>query len=276
MKSIERDRIKTGEMTISRLIDAVKRRIADLPHRILWDLDLKTSYRNKEKIRSYRNKHAGERCVIIGNGPSLKSMDLSPLQGEVTFGMNRIYLLFDQLLFEPTYFVSINELVLNQFSDEISQLAMPKFLNWNARSSYRNNLGSTIFLKDTLNLDDGFALDIADKMFSGGTVTYVALQIAYYMGFSEVILIGVDHSFVQKGIPNTVELRENTEDQDHFHPNYFPRGSKWQLPDLIRSEMAYEKARHYFELDGRKILDATVGGKCQAFKKVDFHSVFSG
>ena len=40
----------------------------------------------------------GDRCVIIGNGPSLRSMDLSSLKDEVTFGMNRIYLLFDKML----------------------------------------------------------------------------------------------------------------------------------------------------------------------------------
>ena len=275
MKHIEPDRIRPGEITINRVVDAAKRRIVDLPHRLAWDLDSKTSLNNKNKIRSYKDQHPGERCVIMGNGPSLKSMDLSVLKDEVTFGMNRIYLLFDRLSFEPTYFVSINELVLRQFSDEITQLSMPKFLNWNARSCFKKNMDSTLFVKDSLKLDDGFSTDITEKVFSGGTVTYVALQIAYYMGFNEVFLIGVDHNFSQKGIPNTVELRQKSEDEDHFHPQYFPKGSKWQLPDLVRSEMAYEKARKNFELDGRKIWDATVGGKCQVFEKIDFDAVFS-
>ena len=61
----------------------------------------------------------------------------------------------------------------------------------------------------------------------------------------------------------------------HFHPNYFPKGSKWQLPDLLRSEIAYRIARRAFEDNGREIVDATVGGNCPIFEKVDYLSFFA-
>ncbi len=271
----ENERMKLGELTPGRVLKAACRRFVDIPHSVIWDFNLSGSNINKENLRKYKDIHKGERCVIIGNGPSLKSMDLSCLKNEVTFGMNRIYLLFDQIPFEPTYFVSINELVLKQFSDEISQLTMPKFINWNTRANFDLNDKSIMFLKDTLKLTDEFSTDLTGRIFSGGTVTFVALQIAYYMGFDNVILIGVDHSFSQKGIPNTVELRKAAEDQDHFHPQYFPAGSKWQLPDLLRSELAYSIARGYFEREGKKIIDATINGKCEVFEKGDFYSIFS-
>ncbi len=38
------------------------------------------------------NIHHGQRCFIIGNGPSLQRTDLTKLKDEFTFGMNRIYL----------------------------------------------------------------------------------------------------------------------------------------------------------------------------------------
>jgi hypothetical protein len=123
-------------------------------------------------------------------------------------------------------------------------------------------------------IKDSFQYDLTQPMVFGGTVTYVALQIAYFMGFRKVILIGLDHNYVDKGIPNRTETRSVDVDQSHFHSQYFPKGSKWQLPDLLRSELDFEIARKAYEKDGREIVDATIGGKCQIFNKVDFLSLF--
>jgi len=93
------------------------------------------------------------------------------------------------------------------------------------------------------------------------------------MGFSEVILIGVDHNFATKGKPNTTITSEG-DDPNHFDPKYFGKGFRWQLPDLETSEIAYRMARNAFEADGRKVVDATVGGKLTVFPKVEYNSLF--
>src|SRR5262249_54292447 len=115
--------------------------------------------------------------------------------------------------------------------------------------------------------------DVSHPISSGGTVTFVSLQLAYFMGFREVIVIGLDHSFAEKGIPNSTEVRQSEKDQSHCHPDYFPKGTKWQLPDLYRSEFAYALAREAFERDGRNIIDATIGGRCEVFRKESFASL---
>ena len=81
--------------------------------------------------------HRGERCFIIGNGPSLRKMDVSKLQGEYTFGMNRIYLAFDKWGFETSYLVSVNDLVIEQCVDDFLALDMPCFFSWRSRNSFR-------------------------------------------------------------------------------------------------------------------------------------------
>ena len=230
--------------------------------------------KNRAKITQFRDLHAGKRCVVIANGPSLGSVNLIPLKNEWTIGMNRIYLHFPKMGFETSYYVAINDLVINQFKDEISTLKMPKFLNWNLRNLFSTNAPRTNYLKTNLGLQDEFSKDICKPISSGGTVTFVALQLAYYMGFNEVVLIGLDHRFASSGTPNKVERRDNSKDESHFHPGYFPPGSRWQLPDLRRSELAYEKARRTFEADGRRILDATEDGACQVFEKVKYSSLF--
>jgi hypothetical protein len=99
------------------------------------------------------------------------------------------------------------------------------------------------------------------------------MQLAYYMGFQQVILIGVDHNFKDKGEAHKL-VTSTGADENHFHPDYFGKGVKWQLPDLETSEIAYQFAREAYEADGRQILDATVGGKLTIFPKVDFTSLF--
>jgi len=265
-------RFKFSEIDTNRIKSAIHRRLRDVPHMMSWVLS-SDARRNREKLRSLKDIHKGERCFIIGNGPSLSKMDLSILSSETTFGTNRIYLLFDRTEFRPTYYVSVNELVLSQFVNEIINLPMPKFLNWNLRHLYgfRDDI---YYFRLGLGLWDRFEPEIVHPLSGGGTVTFVAMQIAYFMGFSKVILIGVDHNFIDKGIPNKEEERQSEIDANHFHPNYFPKGIKWQLPDLTRSEIAYRMARESFEKSGREILDATINGNCQVFKKVDWYSLF--
>lgn len=226
---------------------------------------------SKKKIATFKNIHQGERCFIIGNGPSLKKTDVSKLKDEYTFGMNRIYLAFPEWGFETSYFVSINNLVIEQCSEEISSLKMPKFLSWHSRP-YIQIEKSLSFLHTTYT-DPIFSKDITNRVWESATVTYVAMQIAFYMGFSEVILIGVDHNFKSTGDPNTTIVSQG-DDEDHFDARYFGKGYRWQLPDLDTSEIGYQLAKQAFEKDGRKIVDATVDGKLTIFPKVKFDTLF--
>jgi len=223
------------------------------------------------RLTALKDAHRGQRCFILGNGPSLKHTKLSQLRGEYTFGMNRIYLLFPELGFKTTYFLSVNDLVIEQCAQEIRDLPIPKFLSWRARSLLRP-ADDTIFLHTTYS-GPKFARDARQRLWEGATVTYVALQLAYHMGFERVILVGVDHNFSTKGKPNTAVLSQG-DDKDHFDDRYFGKGFRWQLPDLETSERAYQMARQVFSQDGRQVLDATIGGKLKVFPKVAYDTLF--
>jgi hypothetical protein len=228
----------------------------------------------RESVRhltDLKNAHQGERCFIIGNGPSLKKTDLSLLEGEVTFGMNRFYMLFPKLGFSTTYLISVNSLVIQQCAEDFQDLSMPVFLSWRSRRHIESADGM-IFLHTTYT-GPKFAWDARERLWEGATVTYVALQLAFHMGFDQVILIGVDHSFSSKGKPNTTVVSKGN-DPNHFDPNYFGKGFRWQLPDLETSERAYRMARSAYEEDGRHVLDATIGGKLTVFPKVAYQSLF--
>lgn len=223
------------------------------------------------RLAAYKDKHKGQRCVIIGNGPSLKHTDVSKIRDEFTFGMNRIYLAFPEWGFRTSYFVSINDLVIEQCAEEIRALPMPKFLSWHSHPHIQPT-DDTMFLHTTY-YHPAFTRDVRRRVWEGATVTYVAMQLAFYMGFEQVVLIGVDHSFKAKGDPNKTVVSDG-DDESHFDPRYFGKGFRWQLPDLDTSELAYQRARLEYEQAGRQIVDATVGGQLTVFPKVDYDTFF--
>ncbi len=226
----------------------------------------------RQRIRKFHNRYAGQRCFIIGNGPSLQNTDLTKLRSEYSFGLNRIYLNFAEMGFPTTFFVSINDLVIEQTAPEIAELAIPKFISWRSRKWL--NPAENLFFLHTTYTGKKFGKNAANRLWEGATVTYVALQLAYYFGFSQVILVGVDHNFITKGEPNATVVSQG-DDPNHFHPKYFGKGFRWQLPDLDTSETAYNMAKKAFEADARQVLDATIGGKLTVFPKVAYSGLFS-
>jgi hypothetical protein len=203
----------------------------------------------------------------------LKQMDLRPLKDEITFGLNRIYLMFPEIGFNTTHIVSVNDLVLEQCAGEMASLDIPKWVTWRARNHFSPD-DKTMFIDSDYTGDESFNnTSLTGRIFEGFTVTYVALQLAYLMGIREAILIGVDHNFTTKGPANSVVV-SNGADPNHFSGSYFGQGFKWQLPDLDGSERAYCIARNAYESYGRIVLDATVNGKLTVFKKIDYRGLF--
>ncbi|MFH2104569.1 MAG: 6-hydroxymethylpterin diphosphokinase MptE-like protein [Chloroflexota bacterium] len=226
-----------------------------------------------QHLAGLKDRYFGERCFIIGNGPSLKNTDLSRLQTEFTFGLNRIYLLYPELGFTTTFLVSINQLVMEQCAQEILGQQTTKFLPWNFYPRIKGcKYADTIFLQTDVNRP-GFTLDARRPIWAGATVTYIAMQLAYHMGFEQVVLVGVDHSFATTGKAHA-EVVSQGDDPNHFSPEYFGKGFRWHLPDLDTSAFAYRLARQVFESNGRQIVDATIGGKLTVFPKVDYATVF--
>jgi hypothetical protein len=223
------------------------------------------------RLAQLKNTHRGERCFILGNGPSLKNTDLSKLRDEYTIGMNRFYLAFPDLGFKTSYYLSVNDLVVEQCADDIQGLDIPRFVSWRARKWLQPQ--ENLYFLHTTYTGPRFSIDLTGRLWEGATVTYSALQLAFYLGFEQAVLIGVDHSFATKGKPNTTVVSQG-DDPNHFHPGYFGKGFRWQLPDLDTSEVAYDMARQAYESAGRQVIDATVGGHLRIFPRVDYETLF--
>lgn len=233
--------------------------------RLHWDLRVE-SWRSRKIIRSCKDLYThADRAVIVCNGPSLLKSDLKLLENTYTFGLNKINLLFENNDFRPSCVVAVNPFVIEQNKDFYNQTEIPLYIDSVGYSKGvirpRKNIA---FLHSS---GTGFARDCSLSIDQGHTVTYVALQLAFHMGFRKVALIGADHSFAVKGPANqTVEAGDK--DESHFDPRYFSGGVKWQLPDLFQSEVAYTRAKQTFEAFGGEVLNATEGGELNIFRRV--------
>ncbi|WP_040661644.1 6-hydroxymethylpterin diphosphokinase MptE-like protein [Nitrococcus mobilis] len=223
------------------------------------------------RITFLKNRHLGERCVVVANGPSLNSMDLSFLRREIAVGLNKIFLGFLRFGFYPRYYVAVNKKVLRQAESQIRALNCVKFIS-DRGSSFLPESALTYHI-NTTEPPRRFSRDLAQGAHEGGTVTHVALQVAYYLGFKEVVLIGLDHRFEYTGAPNEAR-RLDGPDRNHFTPDYFGHGQTWDNPDLAQSEESYTIARQEYERVGRRIIDATVNGACTIFEKASYRDLF--
>lgn len=245
----------------------VRHRLAANLHR--WSyLPARLSPRFRESVEALarlRDRHRGETAVVIGNGPSVRSLDLSRLGSAPAFCLNRGYLLWNDQGLTPAYYVAVNDLVIEQFAADMQSLSCPVFVPWQHRARFTAS-HSTIFMK--VLWDHAFSTDLRQGVRPGATVTMVALQLAFHMGFDKVVLLGIDHHYQGVGRPHEAVLQVGP-DPNHFDPGYFGPGVRWHRPDLARSERAYRLARDTFAAAGRQIVNATPGTRLGVFPIVD-------
>ncbi|HHL43373.1 MAG TPA: DUF115 domain-containing protein [Hellea balneolensis] len=240
---------------------------------------------DEERLRALHNIHAGERCFIVGNGPSLNKMDLTLLNKEKSFAVNGIFYKTKEVGYQPTFYMVEDTSVMKENIKEIINYKVEKkffptvyaHLHPHDENTYFFNMNRGFYERKSPNYCvPRFSTDFALRSYCGQSVTMLNLQLAYYMGFHEVYLIGMDFSYV---IPKNFErkgdiITSTDDDPNHFHPDYFGKGKTWKDPKLDRVLANYAMAKLAYETSGRKIYNATVGGKLELFERVDFNSLF--
>ena len=226
--------IDIKEISISRIFSAAIRRMLTVPHIISFYLPFGFPKRNRMRLSKFKDIHKGKRCFIIANGPSLKDIDFNLLKDEITIGMNRIYLLDKQIGFMPTYLVVFDiPIQLKQFTSEYENVAIPKFYPWRSRHLFQKkeniNFYQAMFSRK-------FQPDFTKRIGNARSVTVVCVQLAYYMGFDEVILIGKDHSYNVQGMGGGTVIADGKE-QNHFISGYYKQGQKWKMRVIVKKNV---------------------------------------
>lgn len=235
----------------------------------LFDCSDKIAQYHNPEIKKFHGLFQGKRCFIIATGPSLKIEDLNVLKekGELCISMNSIFHAFEQTDWRPDYYVAADCREINADKDLIDRwLVKGKFISdtskefWEApheENVYRYHQHYAYYFQKL----PKFSEDFSSKSYAGCTVTYTCLQLAAYMGFKEIYLLGVDFSYggQKKNMVYT-----------HFHKEENLEATGY----VNQVALAYESARQYADSHGIKIYNATRGGKLEIFERVDFDSLF--
>jgi len=212
-------------------------------------------------IEEYKDKHKDERAFVVCNGPSLNKHDLSKLKSEITFGMSRIYL---QDKFIPKYYTTEDWQEIVQFYKDINDYSGPdrKFVAKRFASDYIKGDDVTyIKFRRWRQNDFNFVNKNIGIFFWGATVTYLAIQLAYYMGCNPIYIIGADHTFGKDG-------------KDHFIEGYLDESDEYSFPDVELMNKSYRYARDYLKSHNVIIRNATIGGELDIFERADYESLF--
>ena len=231
---------------------------------------------NDRRLASFKNLHKHERCFVLGNGPSLKIADLDRLQDEITFACNKIYLAFTETAWRPTYYMVEDDLVVLQNYDTINELSgFTKFFPERIKKiapPFDNSLYFNMALPFSSTSRQHFSSNAAYKVYNGSTVVYSMIQLACFMGFREIYLLGVDFNFSVKDETKGKVLVSEGE-INHFHPDYRKDGEKWHKPRLHDQKKAFLAARESMKKLDCTIYDATRGGKLTVFQKVHLDDI---
>lgn len=241
-----------------------------------------TDTENIEKFRSLKGKYAGKRIFIIGNGPSLNQMPLYLLKDEYTMCFNRFALMEERINWFPNFYAVTDDLVLRDQAQELNDAIIPKV----DYAFFPDLHPSNVSVKKLIdNVKNVLWLHVDKPDFSDNlpwcginkTVVNAGIQIAAYLGFCEIYLIGVDMTFGDQQIKkaNSRNWQATGDDPNHFDPRYFGKGRKYHNPGVAEMLEKFDNCRKFFEPRGVKIFNAGYGGKLEAFPRVIFDELLA-
>lgn len=208
---------------------SIKYKISPHLYRLLREIKLGKRNKNEQrlisKVEKYKNIHDGERCFIIGNGPSIKNVNLSYLSNEYTFTVNQLprsdefkylkttyHIWSDRTFFEisaesPEDIELLN--VMKKVNDgnnnpivfyEIT--ALPMIKKYNLEKDLNVEYFKSIGLD--LNIMLKKRVDFTRAIPNMPTVVQSAILLAVYMGFKKIYLLGCDCTGIVNIVKNKV------------------------------------------------------------------------
>lgn len=247
------------------------------------------------KIKKFQNMHKGKRCFIIGNGPSLRISDLEKLNHDITFASNSIYALYQLTAWRPTYYCANDKIFCDKMMADKKDM---KLLMDGCKATFTSVLGAGFQHRNDTDMDKlyfaqlvennaenqipCFSADCSEQIYLGGTVTYVMLQLAVYMGIEQIYLLGMDFNYSveqhKDGSITTNDVCNHMEEMEEEHKMFDAliksRYGVTYLADVDLQLAAFQAAKKYADEHNIQIFNATRGGKLEVFERVDFDNLF--
>lgn len=227
-------------------------------------------YINQLRLLPYHNKYKNQVCFVVGNGPSLRIQDLERIQekGYKTFCSNRIYMAFPETKWRPDFYFLSDKNLIDNLEENIKDIPVKRrFFPYRIKECVSKGMLYNELSYDW-NTESKFSENAGKGVYPPGTITAEMMQFAYYMGFSEIYLIGVDFNYEAKELIGNNSYAYNGEN-NYFIKGYMKEGEISVLPNVVANLNGFNAARRVIENNGRIIRNATRGGKLEVFERID-------
>lgn len=232
-----------------------------------------------ERIRELKDIHKGQRCFIVATGPSLTAADLNLIKDEITFTMNSGYKAASNTEWHPTYYASVddkpdniemlNEVLedYNNYKGVFTSSMIPIYdsrlikLPIDVSSIFRMNSILHFINKERFTIGP-FSLDISQIVYTGKTVLTFAIQIAVYMGFDEIYILGADLDYTGTSSHSYLTPEDEVENINRVIQS---KNMLVQVNEFAKNALA----------TGAKIYNCTRGGKMECFERKRLEEVIS-
>lgn len=191
-------------------------------------------------ISEFGNLHEGKKLFILASGPSLATLDLSPLRRRLVMGLNRSAILYP----DTHYHCTMDQRIFTEFPEMLQKTRYLFTFEERPFGIPLKLLGG-----------DGFSFDLTQGIYSGYTVSYFGLQVAVYMGFKQIFYLGLD---LQNQGGNTHFFGYDFHSRTHNDSEY-PRMRK-----------AFEKAADLLAARGVEVYNCSPHSTLECFRKVSY------
>jgi len=230
------------------------------------------------RLSSLRDSKRGRRAFLLGNGPSLRDLDLGRLAGEDVCVVNMGVRALENGLPNVAIHVVIDKNRYLRFADEIEDFAsrygIPlRFFGIWVKSTWRRRRIRAqepyyLFLERRRYLETGFREAPQRGYGNCGTVIITALQILYYLGYREVYVAGVDLNYSGE---QTYFYDLGSADRVHEADPLVQQ----RRPLMNEADAEFALALAAYERDGRKLVNVGAGGKLAALPREDYNQVLA-
>lgn len=227
------------------------------------------------ELKQFKDIHKGERCFIVATGPSLTIEDVEKLKGEICWTCNSGIKLFDKTDWRPEYYAIADGTVFRRIESELDPKEFKaafynhKDIKWSGENVFPLPVWVSLVMDaETRRViprswrKKRMSLDISRKVFMGGNITNVILQICFYMGFKEIYLLGCDCNY--NGANAHSSLAGYNDDDKHFESTDYIGWS------MIQDHKCAKKVADRL---GIKIYNATRGGMLEVYERVDLDKI---
>lgn len=246
-----------------------------------------------QKNRPERMRHAGKRCFIVANGPSLREVDIRPLKDEITIAVNSFYHHVDAATVAPPYWV---------IADPVYWLEAPKHLLPLLEAIEQQAICTKLFMPTTaasamMGLKYGLTLDPYFYHMDPSTpppvslnfcepvppyaqnVVAVALMLALHLGCSPIYLVGCDHDWwrwtaesygdamYENGYTNPKDARMTMQEAFTFDE---------LMQTVVVQRSQYQTLKQIAFGNGIQIINVTPGSALDVFPRASFEELFVG